>query len=224
VSSCASSTRICVRGARQPCARSKNFRNGSDIRAMSAWCESKLPPRLQRSGDLVRWRPTQPPPGISSALARAKARRLEATLTYEEWDATLAFFCNRCAYCRGLWWMVDHVTPLERGGGTTHDNCLPACGSCNRYKGQRTLEELILRVQRRDAKGNREARLYKAVSLDNLSRALTYLHEKGRPPSEPIKPRPKWCGYRATCNLGHRHPCVLVFEHEGNHAVCSGGV
>lgn len=164
------------------------------------------------------WRQDAPPAhGISSALGRARSRGLEVTLTNEEWAATLTFFEHRCAYCRKIWCLVDHVTSLDRGGGTSRDNCLPACGSCNRYKGQRTLEELILRVEERNLRDGREARLYRAITLDNLMRALTYLREHGRPPSEPIRPWPRWCTYRATCNLGHAHACRRTFGHDDQH-------
>jgi hypothetical protein len=161
------------------------------------------------------WQDAPPVHGIKSALGRARARRLEATLTNEEWNATLTFFERRCAYCcRKVWCLVDHVTSLDRGGGTTRNNCLPACGSCNRYKGQRTLEELILRVEIRNARNGREAQLYREITLDNLSRALAYLCEHGRPLSEPIRSgSPLRCSYRVTCNLGHEHRCRLISGH-----------
>ncbi len=159
------------------------------------------------------WRQDAPPThGIKSALGRALSRNLEATLTNEEWGHTLAFFEHRCAYCcQKVWCLVDHVTALDRGGGTTLDNCLPSCGSCNRYKGPRTLEELILRVKVRNDRDGREAQLYSAVTPDNLSRALAYLREHGRPLSEPIRSRPPpRCSYQVTCNLGHVHRLVGV--------------
>ena len=163
------------------------------------------------------WRQDAPPAhGIKSARGRSRSRGLEATLTESEWNNTLAFFEHRCSYCcRKIWCLVDHVTSLDRGGGTTKDNCLPCCGSCNRYKGQRTLEELILRVEIRNERDGREARLYRAITLDNLSRALTYLRNQGRPLSEPIRPRstPPRCSYRITCNLGHEHRCRLISGH-----------
>lgn len=162
------------------------------------------------------WQDAPPVHGIKSALGRARIRGLEATLTSEEWNSTLAFFERRCAYCcQKVWCLVDHVTSLDRGGGTTRDNCLPSCGSCNRYKGQRTLEELILRVKIRNDRNGREAQLYKTITLDNLSRALMYLHEHGRPLSEPIGsgPPPPRCSYQVTCNFGHEHRCRMISGH-----------
>ena len=51
---------------------------------------------------------------------------------------------GHCAYCGTTLtfkeMQVDHVVPLRRGGSDTLDNMLPACRSCNRYKGSCTLE------------------------------------------------------------------------------------
>ncbi len=51
---------------------------------------------------------------------------------------------GHCAYCgceiafRGF--NVEHMTPLSNGGNDTFDNMLPACRSCNHYKGTIDLE------------------------------------------------------------------------------------
>jgi 5-methylcytosine-specific restriction endonuclease McrA len=36
---------------------------------------------------------------------------------------------------------IDHVVPRSRGGPTTWENVVTACGRCNREKGDRTPEE-----------------------------------------------------------------------------------
>ncbi len=41
---------------------------------------------------------------------------------------------------------VDHVLPRSRGGGTSWDNVVAACGPCNRHKGNRTPEEAGMRL------------------------------------------------------------------------------
>lgn len=52
---------------------------------------------------------------------------------------------GHCAYCGcelGYKDMqVDHVIPLRRGGDDDIENMLPACRSCNHYKGTLTAEE-----------------------------------------------------------------------------------
>jgi 5-methylcytosine-specific restriction endonuclease McrA len=78
--------------------------------------------------------------------AHRKTRRAKqpSTLTCEQWKTVVAFFNGRCAYCDLRDWLfVEHVTPISRGGGTTIDNCLPACKSCNSAKQDRTIEECL---------------------------------------------------------------------------------
>jgi len=92
-----------------------------------------------------RSRPSQPPPnGLRSALARARRARLPATLTKAEWQRTVTHFGDRCAYCGGPWYVVEHATPIPLGGGTTASNCVPACPSCNATKGSDSLEALLV--------------------------------------------------------------------------------
>ncbi len=56
--------------------------------------------------------------------------------------------CQYC-YCMpvGRELTVDHVVPRSRGGGTSWDNVVLACGSCNRRKSNRTPSEARMRLQ-----------------------------------------------------------------------------
>ena len=47
-----------------------------------------------------------------------------------------------CVYCNKYATTIDHDIPKMRGGGTTYDNCVAACLSCNRKKGHKTLKQL----------------------------------------------------------------------------------
>lgn len=85
---------------------------------------------------------TPPAGGIQSALARARTARVPATLTVNEWIATVGHFGGRCAYCGGPWSLVEHATSISLGGGTTAANCLPACAYCNSSKRSKRLEEM----------------------------------------------------------------------------------
>lgn len=106
-------------------------------------------------------RPSKPPiNGISAALARARQMKVSATLTKEQWKRTVDHFSNRCAYCGGPWCVVEHATPLPRGG-TTACNCLPACNSCNVKKRSLTIEEM--------------------KPADRVQKALAWLRLCGRP-------------------------------------------
>ncbi len=65
---------------------------------------------------------------------RAQVSKLPATLTIDAWLAALNYFNWKCAYCRGKYEGLEHYIPLSHGGGTTADNCLPACATCNSRK------------------------------------------------------------------------------------------
>ena len=76
----------------------------------------------------------------ANARRKAKQKGLAATLTPAHWQAILTAYRQRCAYCgkkeskkRPL--TQDHVIPLAKGGGTTRENIVPACGPCNSKKG-----------------------------------------------------------------------------------------
>lgn len=49
------------------------------------------------------------------------------------------YTCLYCGCTRML--HVDHIVPVSRGGSNAFDNLNTSCGSCNRSKGQKTLEE-----------------------------------------------------------------------------------
>jgi hypothetical protein len=59
-----------------------------------------------------------------------------------DWEKTLKFFGNKCAYC----WCQDkkihreHVVPLSKGGSNTITNVIPACESCNCSKSDTLFE------------------------------------------------------------------------------------
>ena len=59
-----------------------------------------------------------------------------ATLTRAEWEAIMAAYGNKCAYCgkKSARLTQDHVVPIIKGGGTTRENIVPACRSCNAKK------------------------------------------------------------------------------------------
>ena len=59
---------------------------------------------------------------------------LPGTLTLEEWIKTLEHFNWKCAYCQGKYVLLEHFIPLEFGSGTTWENCVPSCASCNALK------------------------------------------------------------------------------------------
>jgi 5-methylcytosine-specific restriction endonuclease McrA len=52
-----------------------------------------------------------------------------------------------CAYCGGRATTVDHIVPRSRGGGSTWQNLVAACASCNERKGNRTPAEAGLKLR-----------------------------------------------------------------------------
>jgi 5-methylcytosine-specific restriction endonuclease McrA len=72
---------------------------------------------------------------VKHHISRAKKANLPATLTLEEWIEALEYFQWKCAYCqKNGYTILEHYIPLGHGKGTTADNCVPACGSCNNIK------------------------------------------------------------------------------------------
>jgi 5-methylcytosine-specific restriction endonuclease McrA len=70
---------------------------------------------------------------------RATLRMLEASFTFEEWQACLEAFGYACAYCgkADANLTQDHVVPLSAGGAYTANNIVPACEFCNSSKHDR---------------------------------------------------------------------------------------
>jgi 5-methylcytosine-specific restriction endonuclease McrA len=62
---------------------------------------------------------------------------------------------HRCQYCQQRFsereLTLDHVVPVVRGGKKTWENIVAACIRCNQRKGDRTPEEVGLKLLRRPA-------------------------------------------------------------------------
>lgn len=71
---------------------------------------------------------------VNNSNSRARVLNLPATLAIAQWRQTLKHFQYRCAYCGGKHQCLEHYIPLSLGGGTTWNNCLPACQKCNHRK------------------------------------------------------------------------------------------
>lgn len=75
------------------------------------------------------------------ALVSAHNRRAwdvgsQGDLTPAKWAEVIRHF-DGCAYCgkRNVTLALEHVIPISHGGGTTQNNVVPACVSCNCAKG-----------------------------------------------------------------------------------------
>jgi 5-methylcytosine-specific restriction endonuclease McrA len=74
----------------------------------------------------MRWRYGQPPAWTKHGLRRRDE--------------------GRCGYCRTFGDTVDHIVPRSRGGATTWENTVLACGPCNGRKRDRTPSEARMRL------------------------------------------------------------------------------
>ena len=60
---------------------------------------------------------------------------------------------HRCQYCHERFppgeLTCDHVLPRSRGGGSSWENLVAACGPCTRKKGNRTPEQARMKLRRK---------------------------------------------------------------------------
>jgi HNH endonuclease len=78
---------------------------------------------------------------VERQISRAMKMGVAATLTLDEWVSILEEHKWTCIYCRTRpYEALDHFVPISRGGGTTADNCVPACNKCNQAKSDRDPE------------------------------------------------------------------------------------
>ena len=71
---------------------------------------------------------------VDAQVRRARTLHADATLTLVDWFSTLEYFDWRCAYCQEKpFQIMSHVLPLPQGG-TTAENCVPACYGCGRAR------------------------------------------------------------------------------------------
>lgn len=87
--------------------------------------------------------------------------------SYQEWLDLLIACGFRCTYCHGTpveGLQMDHIFPLAKGGPHCLANVTPACGPCNRAKHDSTLEEWLVREERKELKkAGMRRRLQKAA-------------------------------------------------------------
>lgn len=78
---------------------------------------------------------------------------------------------NECQYCHATFPVseltTDHVIPKSKGGTTTWDNVVAACGPCNRKKGGRTPSQARMGLRRKPSRPSSLPALH--VQLRNAS-------------------------------------------------------
>lgn len=86
--------------------------------------------------------------GRQKELMRCHNRRtkIQGTVTLAEWNETLEYFNNACAYCGSTGKITqDHIVPIASGGLNTKYNLVPACQSCNCSKNSRPLVQWYMK-------------------------------------------------------------------------------
>ncbi len=78
-------------------------------------------------------------------------------------DRVRAKYSGRCAYCgqtpRAI--HVDHIVPVNQGGGDEIENLAPACQSCNGFKHDFTMDQFRRELQEQANKAKRYSTNYR---------------------------------------------------------------
>lgn len=108
-------------------------------------------------------------PGLSAIYHeryRTKKKALPCSFSLDEWNNTLDYFNNRCAYCgceKPL--AQDHFIAVDNMGEFTINNVVPACKSCNSSKSNKDYFSWYPR--------------YKHYSKTRHNKVMRYLRYKG---------------------------------------------
>jgi 5-methylcytosine-specific restriction endonuclease McrA len=94
-------------------------------------------------------------PLVIRLLTYARVPRLRIALTRRNIFRRDNFACQYCgASLPPAHLTIDHVVARSRGGTTTWENVVTACGKCNRRKGSRRAEETGLKLASRPSVPN----------------------------------------------------------------------
>ena len=77
---------------------------------------------------------------VKFQITRAKKYNLPATLSLDEWLSILdrcKWSCSICGNPSNI--AMDHAKSIANGGGTTSDNVIPMCRSCNSHKSKKSI-------------------------------------------------------------------------------------
>lgn len=126
-----------------------------------------IDPETYEIHDFASWiavEASQDEPGIVGVHARIRVPDIILLTRYGQVPRRHVSFSRRnlyrrdgftCQYCGNRasadQLTIDHVMPRSRGGLTSWENCVVACGTCNRRKGDRTPEEARMKLRRRPA-------------------------------------------------------------------------
>ncbi|CAL1356490.1 unnamed protein product [Linum trigynum] len=83
---------------------------------------------------------------VPHLLQVVKRRRIKNTLSRKNILHRDGYVCQYCSSSENL--TIDHVFPVSRGGEWKWENLVTACSKCNSKKGQKTLDEVNMKLKK----------------------------------------------------------------------------
>lgn len=115
---------------------------------------------------------------VPHLLQVVKRRRIKSTLSRKNILARDSFTCQYCSSTENL--TIDHMFPIARGGEWTWENLVTACSRCNSRKGQKTLEEANMKLN----KVPKAPKDYDIVAIPLTNTAIQMLRRRKGTPEE----------------------------------------
>ncbi|XP_042481057.1 uncharacterized protein LOC122061705 isoform X2 [Macadamia integrifolia] len=115
---------------------------------------------------------------VPHLLQVVKRRRIKQTLSRKNIFVRDVFTCQYCSSRHSL--TVDHVLPISRGGEWKWENLVTACAKCNSRKGQMTLEEANMKLN----KVPKAPKEYDMLAIPLTATALKMLRIRDGTPDE----------------------------------------
>ncbi|CAN1177387.1 hypothetical protein LINPERHAP2_LOCUS33075 [Linum perenne] len=115
---------------------------------------------------------------VRKLLQVVKRRKMENSLSRKNILHRDGYICQYCYSSENL--TIDHVFPASRGGEWKWENLVTACSKCNSKKGQKTLEEVTMKL----IKVPKAPKEYDLVAIPLTSAALMMLRRKKGTPEE----------------------------------------
>ncbi|CAL1382244.1 unnamed protein product [Linum trigynum] len=115
---------------------------------------------------------------VPHLLQVVKRRRIKNTLSRKSILRRDGYECQYCSSSEIL--TIDHVLPASRGGEWKWENLVTACSKCNSKKGQKTLDEVNMKLR----KVPKVPKDYDLIAIPLTSAALRMLRRRKGTPDE----------------------------------------
>ncbi|KAL8515723.1 hypothetical protein ACS0TY_014416 [Phlomoides rotata] len=115
---------------------------------------------------------------VPHLLQVVKRRKVKKGLSRKNIFHRDNYTCQYCSSNENL--TIDHILPISRGGNWTWENLVAACAKCNSRKGQKTLEEVNMKL----LKAPKAPKEYDILAIPLTNHALRMLKVKQGMPEE----------------------------------------